>query len=146
MTPLFFPLACHATKFAPIYVLDVAEMMARSLNDPESYNTKFHLCGPHNYSLKDLVNYTAQTLGLKRKIISLNDILSRLQATIFDFVPGKPFSTDNYLSAKTDSVCECNDLARYNIQPTAIETIVPQYLNNTSYRSAYMQFRVESRR
>lgn len=146
ITPFFFPLACHATKFAPVYVLDVTEMMTRSLNDPQSYNKKFQLCGPQTYSLKDLVNYTAQTLGLKRKIISLNDILSRIQATVFDFVPGKPFSTDNYLSAKTDSVCECNDLTRYNIQATAIESIVPQYLNNTSYRSAYMQFRCESRR
>ncbi len=146
MTPLFFPLACHATKFAPVYVLDVAEMMTRSLNDPKSYNKKFQLCGPQTYSLKDLVNYTAQALGLKRKIISLNDILSRIQATVFDFVPGKPFSTDNYLSAKKDSVCECNDLTRYNIQATAIESIVPQYLNNTSYRSHYTEFRSAAHR
>ncbi len=146
MTPLFFPLACHATKFAPVYVLDVSEMMARSLNDRESFNKKFQLCGPQAYSLKDLVNYTAQILGLKRKIIPLNDILSHIQAAVFDFVPGKPFSTDNYLSAKTDSTCECNDLANYNIQPTAIESVVPQYLNNISYRSAYMQFRRKSRR
>ena len=80
------------------------------------------------------------------KIIPLNDILSHIQAAVFDFVPGKPFSTDNYLSAKTDSTCECNDLAHYNIQPTAIESVVPQYLNNISYRSAYMQFRRKSRR
>jgi len=146
MTPLFFPLACHATKFSPVYVLDVAEIMARSLNNPESFNKKYHLCGPKTYSLKELVNYTAQTLDLKRSIISLNDILSRIQATVFDFVPGKPFSTDNYLSAKIDSVCDCNDLTQYKIQPTTIESIVPQYLNNTSYRSAYMQFRCESRR
>ncbi len=144
--PLAFPLACHATKFAPVYVLDVAEIMVRSLNDPESYNQKFQLCGPQIYSLKDLVNYTAKILGLKRTVISLNDVLAHVQAIIFDFVPGKPFSTDNYLSAKTDSVCECNDFARYNIQATTIESIVPQYLNNTSYRSAYMQFRSESRR
>ncbi|GJM05117.1 MAG: complex I NDUFA9 subunit family protein [marine bacterium B5-7] len=146
MTPLFFPLACHASKFAPVYVMDVAEMMTHSIKDPESYNKKYHLCGPQTYSLKELVTYTSQTLGLKRKVISLNDILSRIQAAVFDFVPGKPFSTDNYLSAKIDSVCECNDLVRYNIKATAIESIVPQYLNNTSYRSAYMQFRSASRR
>tara|TARA_R110000782_G_scaffold13730_11_gene40312 strand:- start:554 stop:1516 length:963 start_codon:yes stop_codon:yes gene_type:complete len=146
MSPLFFPLACHATKFAPVYVMDVVEMIARSIKDPESYNKKLHLCGPQTYSLKELVNYTSRTLGLKRKIIPLNDILSRIQAAIFDFVPGKPFSTDNYLSAKIDSVCECNDLVRYNIKATTIESVVPQYLNNTSYRSAYMQFRSKSRR
>jgi nucleoside-diphosphate-sugar epimerase len=146
MTPLFFPLACHATKFAPVYVLDVAEMMARSIKDPDSYNQRFQLCGPDTYTLEDLVNYTANAIGVKRAIISLNDILSRIQAAIFDFVPGKPFSTDNYLSAKTDSICECNDLARYNIRATAIESVVPQYLTNYSYRSHYTEFRSAAHR
>ncbi len=146
MTPLFFPLACHATKFSPIYVQDVIEMMTRSLKDPESYNKKFQLCGPHIYTLKELVSFTADTLGLKRKIISLNDVLSRIQATIFDFVPGKPFSTDNYLSAKIDSLCECDDFARYQIKTSTIESIVPQYLNNISYRSSYIKYRSRTRR
>lgn len=146
MTPLFFPLACHGTKFAPVYVLDLAEMMARSIKDPDSYNQKFQLCGPKTYTLEELVNYTANATDVRRTIIPLNDILSHIQAAVFDFVPGKPFSTDNYLSAKTDSTCECNDLARYNIQATAIESVVPQYLTNYSYRSHYTEFRSESRR
>lgn len=146
ITPLFFPLACHATKFAPVYVLDIVEIMARSLNDPESYNEKLHLCGPQTYSLKDLVNYTARSLGIKRTIIPLNDILSRIQATVFDFVPGKPFSTDNYLSAKTDSVCQNNDFTRYNIKTTAIESVVPQYLTKHSCRSRYTKFRSAAHR
>ena len=121
-------------------------MMTRSLKDPESYNKKFQLCGPHIYTLKELVSFTADTLGLKRKIISLNDVLSRIQATIFDFVPGKPFSTDNYLSAKIDSLCECDDFARYQIKTSTIESIVPQYLNNISYRSSYIKYRSRTRR
>ena len=146
MTPIFFPLACHSSKFAPVYVLDIVEMMVRSLKDPDSYGQRFQLCGPRIYTLKELVSFTAKTIGVNRKIIPLNDILSRVQATIFDFVPGKPFSTDNYLSAKTDSVCECNDLMRYGIRPTAIESVVPQYLTNHSYRSRYTEFRSTSHR
>ncbi len=146
MMPVFFPLACHSSKFAPVHVLDLVEMMTRSLNDPVSYSQKFQLCGPRVYTLKELVCFTAKTLGVTRKIIPLNDILSRIQATVFDFVPGKPFSTDNYLSAKTDSVCECNDLMRYGIQPTAIESVVPQYLTSHSYRSRYTEFRSTSHR
>jgi NADH dehydrogenase len=146
MTPVFFPLACHSSKFAPVYVLDLVEMMVRSLKDPESYGQKFQLCGPRTYTLKELVSFTAKTIGANRKIIPLNDILSRIQAAIFDFVPSKPFSTDNYLSAKTDSVCTCNDLMHYGIEPMAIESIVPQYLTNHSYRSSYTEFRTTSHR
>ncbi len=144
VSPLFFPLACHQTKFAPVYVLDVVEMIARAVNDPDSYDKKFQLCGAKTYSLKDLVRYTSDALGLKCTIIPLNNIVSRIQARIFDFIPGKPFSTDNYLSAQTNSICECNDLFRYNIKPTAIEDIVPHYLSDYEYSSFYSKFRNDS--
>ena len=39
----------------------------------------------------------------------------RLQARIMDFVPGKPFSTDNYLSLQQDNVSDRDDLARLGI-------------------------------
>tara|TARA_B100000586_G_scaffold235829_1_gene186391 strand:+ start:244 stop:1200 length:957 start_codon:yes stop_codon:yes gene_type:complete len=144
ISPLFFPLACYKTKFAPVYVHDVVEMMANSIEDPDSYNKSYQLCGPKTYSLKDLVSYTAKTLDLKCTIIPLNNVLSRIQAKVFDFLPGKPFSTDNYLSAQTDSICECNDLFRYNIKPTAIEDIVPQYLSDYEYHSFYSKFHNDS--
>ena len=139
--PFFFPLACYKTKFSPIYVLDVVEMIAKSINDPNSYNKSYQLCGPKTYSLKNLISFTSETLDLKCVIIPLNNTLSYFQARVFDFLPNKPFSTDNYLSAQTDSICECNDLFRYNIKPTAIEDIVPQYLAGYKYNSFYSMFR-----
>ena len=139
--PFFFPLACYKTKFSPIYVLDVVEMIAKSINDPNSYNKSYQLCGPKTYSLKNLISFTSETLDLKCVIIPLNNALSYFQARVFDFLPNKPFSTDNYLSAQTDSICECNDLFRYNIKPTAIEDIVPQYLAGYKYNSFYSMFR-----
>ena len=139
--PFFFPLACYKTKFSPIYVLDVVEMIAKSINDPNSYNKSYQLCGPKTYSLKNLISFTSETLDLKCVIIPLNNTLSYFQARVFDFLPNKPFSTDNYLSAQTDSICECNDLFRYDIKPTAIEDIVPQYLAGYKYHSFYSMFR-----
>ena len=103
--PFFFPLACYKTKFSPIYVLDVVEMIAKSINDPNSYNKSYQLCGPKTYSLKNLISFTSETLDLKCVIIPLNNTLSYIQARVFDFLPNKPFSTDNYLSAQTDSIC-----------------------------------------
>ena len=141
ISPLFLPLACYKTTFSPIYVLDVVEMIANSINDPNSYNKSYQLCGPKTYSLKNLISFTSETLDLKCVIIPLNNTLSYIQARVFDFLPNKPFSTDNYLSAQTDSICECNDLFRYNIKPTAIEDVVPQYLSGYEYRSFYSKFR-----
>ena len=141
-----FPLACYGTRFAPVNVGDVAEAFARTLKNPASYGNRYHLCGPHVYTLEDLVRYTARCIGVKRWIIPLNDILSRIQAAVFDFVPGKPFSTDNYLSAKIDSVCEHNDVVELGITPVAVETIVPQYLSGRFQRARYYRMRSRSHR
>jgi len=147
LTPLLFPLACPKARFAPVYVGDVAEAFALSLNDPDTYGRSFNLCGPHEYTLQQLVEYTAEVADLKRKVFPLGDFLSRLQAAVFDFVPGKPFSTDNYLSTRIDSVCNgSGDFGFFGITPTAVEAIVPGYLGNRNMRSLYTEFRREARR
>ncbi|MDH5573151.1 MAG: hypothetical protein OEY89_15425, partial [Gammaproteobacteria bacterium] len=70
-------------------------------------------------------------LKLKRMIVPLGNRLSRYQAELMEFVPGKPFSRDNYRSLQLDSICpeSNNTLATvFDIQPTALEEIVPAYL------------------
>jgi NADH dehydrogenase len=147
LTPLVFPLACARARFAPVYVQDVAESFARALANPASYGRRYNLCGPRVYTLQELVEYTARCIGVRRRVIPLNDFLSRLQAAVFDFVPGKPFSTDNYLSATVDSVCAGDgDLPALDIPPTALEAVVPQYLRGNSYRARYNLYRREARR
>jgi len=136
MTPMFFPLACAGTRFAPVFVEDVAEAMARTLTDPDSYGRRFTLVGPKTYTLQQLVQYTAQCLGINRTVIPLPALLARLQAALFDFVPGKPFSTDNYLSATIDSISDHNDLRTLGINPTPVAAVVPQYLGRR-YQRAY---------
>ena len=141
MTPFIFPLACPKSRFAPVYVGDVADAFVKTLSDPNSYGQRYDLCGPETYTLQELVSYTASCLGITRHIIPLGDLVSRIQAALFDFVPGKPFSTDNYLSAKLDSICEKNDLSKLGITPMTIKAIVPQYLANKKQRARYYQFR-----
>jgi NADH dehydrogenase len=58
----------------------------------------------------------------------LPDSLSRLQARIMDFVPGKPFSTDNYLSLQTDNTSEVNSLPTMGIEPRSVESVLPGML------------------
>ena len=119
-----FPLACPDAKMAPVYVGDVVDAMTASIKNPDTINQTIKLCGPTEYTLQELVEYTAKTAGLNRKVIRLPDAVSRLQARVMEFVPGKPFSYDNYLSLQTDAVCsdECSS------QATSIDAVVPTYI------------------
>ncbi|MGD9164025.1 MAG: complex I NDUFA9 subunit family protein, partial [Chromatiales bacterium] len=141
ISPLFFPLACPQSRFAPVWVNDVSEAFVRSLFDEGTVGKHYDLCGPKVYTLRELVAYTAQTTGLRRLILPLGDGLSKLQANIFGLLPGRPFTLDNYLSLQCDSVCEINGFEALGITPQAIESIVPRYLAQNSHRGRFDYYR-----
>lgn len=123
--PLVFPLACADAKFSPVYVGDVVAAMINSIDDPSSHSQIYPLCGPKTYTLKQLVEYTANISGRPCKVISLPATLSKIQAHIFEFIPGKPLSIDNYHSLQVDSVCTDGSTCT-----TPLEEIAPNYLGN----------------
>lgn len=122
-SPGIFPLACPNTRFAPVYVGDVARQIVHSVGEKSTFNRSYELCGPHSYTLKELVQYTAIICGYKRSIIGLPNALSRLQASVLEHFPGKPFSKDNYKSLQLDSIC-CDSSACL----TSLQAVAPNYL------------------
>ena len=123
-TPWVFPLACAETLFAPVYVGDVAERIVQSIDDAETYGRHLNLCGPKSYTLKQIVEYIATLLAKRVQIIALPDPMSRIQASICNWLPGRPFSIDNYLSLQVDSVCDSSD----SLCQVRMEEIAPRYL------------------
>lgn len=145
IAPLLFPLACPNSRFAPVCVTDVAEAMCRSL-DIATGGERLDLCGPDVLTLMQVVEYTRDQLDKHGYIMGLGDGLSRLQARLLGFMPGKPFSMDNYYSLQKDSVCSNNALPSLGITPTPIAAVVPAYLAGQNARDQYHGFRRQSRR
>ncbi|OOZ37201.1 complex I NDUFA9 subunit family protein [Solemya velesiana gill symbiont] len=139
MAPGPFPLACPNARFAPVYVGDVVQAMYNALDDPSTWGKHYDLCGPGTYTLKELVEYTAQTLGIHKWIVGLSPGLSALQARMLGLVPGKPFTYDNYLSMQVDSVCSEDGLGQLGIEATRLESVVPYFLGQRSERLRYYQ-------
>ncbi|OGI43549.1 MAG: epimerase [Candidatus Muproteobacteria bacterium RBG_16_64_11] len=128
LTPGVFPLACPQARFQPVYVEDVVRAFVESLDNHKTFGQRYDLCGPKVYTLREIVEYVARLIGKRVCIIGLNDALSYLQAATLEFVPGKPFSLDNYRSLKVDSVCEQGFPAVFGIAPASFEEIAPGYL------------------
>jgi NADH dehydrogenase len=128
LTPGVFPLACPKARFQPVYVEDVVRSFVASLDSHHTFGNRYDLCGPKVYTLREIVKYVARLIGKRVCIIGLNDALSYLQAAALEFVPGKPFSLDNYRSLKVDSVCEQGFPAVFGVTPSSLEQIAPAYL------------------
>jgi len=133
----FLPLARADARFAPVYVGDVAEHFVNCLDDPETFGKGYELCGPRIYTLRDLVRYTARLTRKRRPVIGLPDWAARIQATVFEFVPGKPLSRDNLASLSVDSVCSGQTLPC----PTLLEAIAPSYLGLAGHQAKMQRLR-----
>lgn len=141
MSPGVFPLACPEALFAPVYVGNVAAAFARALQMPACIGQRYALCGPKIYTLRELVEYTARILSLRREVIGLSRGLSSLQAHLLEYFPGKPFSRDNYWSLQKASVCTQPFPAVFGIAPDSVDAIVPTYLANQTQRGRYAVYR-----
>jgi len=133
------PLACPKARLQPVFAGDVATVMADSLEDPMTWEKSYELAGPQSFTLKELVKWTAENEGVSRLIIGLPGPLSAAMAMLMNLVPGKPFSWDNYQSLKTDNTSDKNDFAYFQIDPRAIDQVVPDYLTG-SLRQRRLQF------
>lgn len=144
LSPLVFPLACPEARFAPVHVGDVAEAFARALDDPHTHGRRYPLCGPREYTLRELVAYALRTAGLRRVVVGLPDWVSRLEAAVLEHVPGRPFTRDNYRSLQVPSVCAGgNGLRELGIEPTPLEAVAPRYLGRQDWRLRLNRYRRE---
>jgi NADH dehydrogenase len=125
--PLVFPLAKPDTRFQPVLVDDVIEALLRCLGGAHSRRT-FQLGGPQVYTLREIVGLVAKLTGRRRWIIGLPNVVARLQALVMDFVPGRPFSSDNYRSLTVDSVCDEDGFAKLGVKPQSMLASARQFL------------------
>ena len=128
LTGGLMPLARAEARFAPVWVGDVTQAFEIALQDPSTIGQSYDLCGADIVTLADLVRLTGRYSGTPARVIPLPDVIGRMQARVMDFVPGKPFSSDNFRSLTVDNVCETNGLARLRIRPASMASIVPTYL------------------
>ncbi len=124
----FFPLAGADARFQPVWVEDVAATVADSLLRADSIGAAYDLCGPTQYSLRELVSYAAAVAGHPRFIIGLPEAIAWFQAWAMEFIPNGPMTRDNVRSMRVPSVCEGGCTLPFGRVATALEVVAPTYL------------------
>jgi NADH dehydrogenase len=126
--PWVFPLARPEARFQPVCVDDVIAALQKCLRGGTTSGRTYQLGGPRVYTLREIVQLVAKLTGRRHWIIGLPDVLARLQGFVMNFVPGRPFSSDNYLSLTVDSVCDEDGFAALGIKPQSMVASARQYL------------------
>jgi NADH dehydrogenase len=128
------------TKFAPVYVGDVAEATARLIDQGIASGRIYELGGPEVMTLKDIITLTLHTTGRHRLLVNLPWSAASMLGSVLGFLPNAPLTAEQVELLKSDNVV--SDAARregrtfeaLGIAPKAAEGIVPTYLYR--YRKA----------
>jgi NADH dehydrogenase len=123
-----FPLAGADARFQPVWLEDVVATVADSLLRADSIGAAYDLCGPKQYSLRELVSYAAAISGHPRLVIGLPEAIAWLQAWLMEFIPNGPMTRDNIRSMRVASVCDTGCTLPFGRVATALEVVAPTYL------------------
>lgn len=134
------PLAGSHARFQPVWVQDVALAVVRSLernNAPGPTPSVVEVCGPDIFTLKQLVQLSAQLSGVNegrgRPVIPLPLWMGRMQALMLELAPGPTLmSRDNLDSMRTDNVATglLPGLESLGIAAAALKPIAAEYLGH----------------
>jgi uncharacterized protein YbjT (DUF2867 family) len=131
MSPALPLIGGGRTKFQPVYVGDVAEAVANTLKLPEAQGKTYELAGPRTYSFRDLMRIMLREIGRKRLLLPLPFAIAGLMGVGMQCLPRPQLTLDQVRLLKRDNVAASGapGLQNLGVQPTALESVVPTYLD-----------------
>jgi len=119
------------TRFQPVYVGDVADAIVRCIDDPATAGRTYELGGPEVYTLRALTELLLAEIRRKRLLVDLPFGLASVQARFLSLLPNPPLTPDQVEMLKRDNVVSSGALGldALGIRPTAVEAILPTYLD-----------------
>ena len=122
------------TRFQPVFVGDVAEAVARSVDGQVPGGKVYELGGPQELTFRECLEEVLKITGRKRLLLTLPWGLATLQGKIFGMLPNPLLTADQVTLLKRDNVVseaaekEHRTLTDLGIQPTTLAAILPGYL------------------
>ena len=115
------------TKFAPIYVGDVAKAIVKSLELNNSQTKIYELGGPEDYSFKELMEILLAEIKKKRFLISIPWGFAKFLSY---FLPNPLLNRDQVELLKYSNVVsgEYPTLKDLGVSGTPIQSILPKYI------------------
>lgn len=116
-----------ATKFQPIYVVDLAQVVVKALAEPERFGGQtYAIGGPDVISMGDLNRWIAGAIGRDVRFLEIpNDLGGAIAA-----MPFTPISKDQWAMLSRDNVVGDGvpGIEAFGVRPVPLATVAPDWL------------------
>lgn len=122
------------TKFQPVFVEDVAEAIAKSVDGDLEKGVIYELGGPEVKSFKQILQSVLDVTGRSRILAPIPFWLAKIQGSIMGVLPKPMLTRDQVVMLESDNIVtdaaksEGHTLEAMGIQPTSAAAILPSYL------------------
>lgn len=121
-TPYITVLPGKDTRFQPLHVDDLTDMIIESLEDEYS-GRKFELGGPESLSLGEIADMIDESEGRNLKVLGLPGPMFLASMMVSEQLPLTPFGIDQYRSLKSDNVPEENQAGELGFEAEKLEKL-----------------------
>jgi len=118
------------TRLQPAYVEDVAEAIARALQNRETRGMTFECAGPRVYSYEELLKSVAREMERKPILIPVPFAAWHVLARLSEFLPTPPLTQNQVELMEIDNIARPGTpgFDRLNITPQSVETVLRSIL------------------
>ena len=118
------------TKFAPIYVGDVAKAIVKTLEQNNSEPKIYEIGGPENYSFKELMEILLVEIKKKRFLISIPFGLAKFNSYFLQIMPNPLLTPDQVELLKYNNIISGDypTLKDLDIKGQTIQSILSKYI------------------
>ena len=128
----FLPvLPVFETSFQPVYVGDVADAVAKIVDDPATAGNTYELGGPRVIGFRELMELVLLETRRRRLLLPIPLAIAEIEAWFLEKLPVPPLTRDQVKLLENDNVvsAKARTFKDLGIEPTAVEAILPTYLH-----------------
>ena len=128
--PVFPMFGRGLTRLQPAHVGDVAEAIAKALEQPEMRAVTFECGGPRIYSYEELLRAIAREAGLEARLVPTPFAVWRALALMAEMLPNPPVTRNQVELMQVDNVAspDMPGFAELGISPRPVETTLREIL------------------
>ena len=122
------------TRFQPVFVGDVAEAVALSVDGTVRVGETYELGGPDILTFRECLEEVLRVIDRKRLLVPVPWPLARLQGAVLGMLPNPLLTSDQVTLLETDNVVsdaaasENRTLEGLGIAPQSVASVLPAYL------------------
>jgi uncharacterized protein YbjT (DUF2867 family) len=115
------------TRFQPIFVADIATMLADAVEDDEHSEETYEIGGPEVVTLAEAARLVREARGQSVNVLSIPMALAGAGMTLAGKIPGSPMGRDQYRSLQFDNTTQHNDIDAFGVTSEDLLTVT-EYL------------------